>query len=115
MLGELELTQEQQIVLETKQWLEEKSTETTVYQRYLSHWGDWKNPWEESPDQAFREAAPSFLEPPNNLVIFEAIMPAWVRPMPGRNPHTMTSATGCYNLAVSSTGPPNTERVIDIP
>ena len=47
MLGELKLEEEQQIVLETKQWLEDRSAETTVYQRYLSHWGDWKNPWVE--------------------------------------------------------------------
>jgi len=48
MLGHLELADEQQIVLDTKQWLENKSAETAVYQRYLNHWGDWENPWVDS-------------------------------------------------------------------
>ena len=48
MLGNLALEQEQEIVLETKQWLESKVSEKPVYQRYLSHWGDWKNPWDPS-------------------------------------------------------------------
>ena len=48
MLGNLALEQEQEIVLETKQWLENKVPEKPVYQRYLSHWGDWKNPWDPS-------------------------------------------------------------------
>jgi predicted PolB exonuclease-like 3'-5' exonuclease len=48
MLGNLALEQEQEIVLETKQWLESEASEKPVYQRYLSHWGDWKNPWSQS-------------------------------------------------------------------
>lgn len=45
LLGHLELTAEQQIVLETKKWLENNASQTPVYQRYLDHWGDWENPW----------------------------------------------------------------------
>lgn len=45
MLGTLPLAEEQQIVAETKEWLAEKSNEFPIYKSYLSHWGDWTNPW----------------------------------------------------------------------
>ena len=45
MLGNLSLENEQEIVLETKAWLTDKSEKNPVYEQYLSHWGDWTNPW----------------------------------------------------------------------
>lgn len=45
LLGHLTLDEEQQIVGETKQWLEERVEQTPVYAAYLGRWGDWLNPW----------------------------------------------------------------------
>jgi len=45
LLGQLALADEQQIIAETKQWLEQKAPQTAGYRTYLEHWGDWVNPW----------------------------------------------------------------------
>lgn len=45
MLGQLTVDKEQEIVRETKTWLEEKSTEHGAYAAYLANWGGWRNPW----------------------------------------------------------------------
>jgi hypothetical protein len=44
LLGKLPLEEEQQIVSETKTWLEGQATSQPAYQHYLSHWGDWSAP-----------------------------------------------------------------------
>lgn len=45
MLGQLTLDTEQQIITETKGWLESKAAEVAAYRHYLDRWGDWPNPW----------------------------------------------------------------------
>ena len=44
MLGELDLAKEQEIVKQTKAYLEENAKNRDAYQTYLDNWGDW-NPW----------------------------------------------------------------------
>jgi len=46
MLGQLALDTEQQIIAETKAWLERKADEVAAYRLYLDRWGDWPNPWD---------------------------------------------------------------------
>ncbi|MGA2063448.1 MAG: 3'-5' exonuclease [Thermoguttaceae bacterium] len=46
LVGQLTLQAEQQIVAETKGWLEQKAAQVTAFRRYLDRWGDWPNPWE---------------------------------------------------------------------
>ena len=50
MTGALTLEREQQIVRNTRQWLEDKSEALPIYKQYLEHWGDWENPWSEQID-----------------------------------------------------------------
>jgi len=47
LLGWLTLEKEQQIVAETKSWLEGKAEQSAAYRAYLEGWGDWANPWVE--------------------------------------------------------------------
>ncbi|QDV28885.1 putative 3'-5' exonuclease related to the exonuclease domain of PolB [Planctopirus ephydatiae] len=42
--GKLTLQREQQLVGETKTWLENQAASSPAYQHYLSHWGDWQPP-----------------------------------------------------------------------
>ena len=44
LLGELELEKEQEIVKQTKQYLEENQEVRPAYRTYLENWGDW-SPW----------------------------------------------------------------------
>ncbi len=44
--GQLALEAEQQIIAQTKLWLESKADSSAAYRTYLEHWGDWRNPWE---------------------------------------------------------------------
>ncbi len=46
MLGQLNLSQEQELVAKTREWLEKQADERTIYADYLSHWGQWPNPWQ---------------------------------------------------------------------
>jgi 3'-5' exonuclease len=46
LLGRLTLEQEQQLVNQTRQWLEDRSIELPIYAAYLQRWGNWENPWE---------------------------------------------------------------------
>jgi predicted PolB exonuclease-like 3'-5' exonuclease len=46
LLGQLELGAEQQIISQTKVWLETKAQDIPAFRLYLDHWGDWLNPWE---------------------------------------------------------------------
>ncbi len=48
LLGRLTLEQEQAVIAETKQWLEQRSSQSAAYRQYLSEWGDWQNPWDSS-------------------------------------------------------------------
>jgi 3'-5' exonuclease len=45
LTGALSLENEQQIIAQTKTWLEQKSADIAAYRLYLSRWGDWPNPW----------------------------------------------------------------------
>jgi predicted PolB exonuclease-like 3'-5' exonuclease len=47
VLGQLPLESEQQIIAQTKAWLEQQGEGVSAYRIYLDHWGDWENPWEE--------------------------------------------------------------------
>jgi 3'-5' exonuclease len=44
LLGRLELDAEQELVAETKTFLEERAEGSPAYQHYLAHWGDWQRP-----------------------------------------------------------------------
>jgi predicted PolB exonuclease-like 3'-5' exonuclease len=46
LLGRLTLDNEQQIVHETKDWLEARSDQLPIYGEYLKRWGNWNNPWQ---------------------------------------------------------------------
>jgi 3'-5' exonuclease len=44
ILGKISLEREQQLVAETKTWLEARAAESAAYTHYLSHWGEWRPP-----------------------------------------------------------------------
>lgn len=44
LLGKLGLEAEQQIVAETRAWLESQADAQPAYRHYLEHWGDWTPP-----------------------------------------------------------------------
>lgn len=44
LMGKLSLEEEQEIVAETKAWLEERQESQPVFAHYLSQWGDWSPP-----------------------------------------------------------------------
>lgn len=46
LTGRLKLEEEQQIVVETKRWLEKRADGTAAYRHYLEHWGAWESPAE---------------------------------------------------------------------
>ena len=48
LTGRLELEVEQQIIADTKQWLQQQAEQVPAYQTYLDRWGDWQNPWIEA-------------------------------------------------------------------
>jgi 3'-5' exonuclease len=45
LTGQITLDAEQQLIAQTKQWLEGKADASPAYRMYLNHWGDWHNPW----------------------------------------------------------------------
>jgi len=47
LLGKLSLPREQELVANTKRWLEERAEKTPAYVHYLENWGEWVNPWQE--------------------------------------------------------------------
>lgn len=49
LMGKLSLAQEQEHVQYTKQLLEAQASLHPAYKQYLKQWGDWTNPWEDSP------------------------------------------------------------------
>ncbi len=46
LLGEITLTAEQDLIAETRTWLEAQAEQTAAYGRYLEQWGTWENPWQ---------------------------------------------------------------------
>ncbi len=49
LLGQLKLDREQEIIADTRRWLEDRAEQISAYRLYLDKWGDWPNPWEEKP------------------------------------------------------------------
>ena len=45
LLGDLDLDGEQQLVTQTKTWLEQRASQQVALSTYLENWGDWRNPW----------------------------------------------------------------------
>jgi len=45
LLGKLKLEKEQELIAQTKGWLEDRASDMAAYQSYLESWGDWPNPW----------------------------------------------------------------------
>lgn len=45
LLGWITRDEEHRIVDETHEWLKERSSKSAAYERYLSEWGQWENPW----------------------------------------------------------------------
>ena len=45
LTGQMSLDDEQVIVAETKEWIEERASESPAYQAYREGWGEWQNPW----------------------------------------------------------------------
>lgn len=48
LLGQLSLEREHELVSDTKEWLEARTSQSPAYRSYLERWGDWKNPWASS-------------------------------------------------------------------
>jgi hypothetical protein len=46
LVGQLSLQAEQDLIAQTKQWLQQNAQSQPAYERYLARWGDWPNPWE---------------------------------------------------------------------
>ena len=46
LVGQLPLDTEQQLIAQTKQWLQQKAQDVAAYRLYLDRWGDWANPWQ---------------------------------------------------------------------
>ena len=46
LIGEIELAREQELVQQTKEWLEENSVKRPIYSTYLAAWGNWTSPWD---------------------------------------------------------------------
>jgi predicted PolB exonuclease-like 3'-5' exonuclease len=50
LMGQLTLDREQQLVAQTKSWLEARTSQIPIFTAYLSRWGSWTNPWA-TPDE----------------------------------------------------------------
>lgn len=48
LTGRLDLETEQQIIADTKDWLQQQAEQVPAYTIYLERWGDWQNPWIEA-------------------------------------------------------------------
>jgi 3'-5' exonuclease len=46
LLGQLQLSDEQRLVQDVKEWLEARATTIPAYATYLQSWGAWTNPWD---------------------------------------------------------------------
>jgi len=47
LAGNLPLSEEQQLVKNTKDWIERQGEAIPIYRQYLEKWGNWENPWEQ--------------------------------------------------------------------
>ncbi len=61
LLGQLTLNKEQQIIVQTKDWLTDRAEQTAAYRAYLENWGDWSNPWLAPQEPAAESAAATTL------------------------------------------------------
>ena len=59
LLGELPLAEEQQIIADTKCWLEQQADTSPAYRAYLEHWGDWPDPWRDTPESSDSNPSPA--------------------------------------------------------
>jgi predicted PolB exonuclease-like 3'-5' exonuclease len=48
LTGLLTRSAEQQLIAQTKVWLEAQRQSIPAYRTYLDHWGDWPDPWRDS-------------------------------------------------------------------
>ncbi len=46
LVGQLTLDAEQELIAQTKAWLQERAGQVSAFRLYLDHWGDWPNPWQ---------------------------------------------------------------------
>ena len=46
LIGEIELSREQELIGQTKEWLIAETDRHPIYRTYLDAWGDWKSPWD---------------------------------------------------------------------
>ena len=56
LLGQLTLEAEQQLIAQTKQFLEGKADSSPAFRLYLDHWGDWLNPWAKGEQKSLTSA-----------------------------------------------------------
>ena len=47
MMGSIQLSHEQAMIAETKEWIAAQQDTTPGFAEYLERWGDWPNPWQE--------------------------------------------------------------------
>jgi len=47
LLGQLALDTEQQLIAQTKAWLQQRADGVRAFRLYLDRWGDWRNPWKD--------------------------------------------------------------------
>ena len=53
LVGQLALDAEQQIIAQTRQWLEQKAGDVAAYRQYLERWGDWRIRGRRETERAF--------------------------------------------------------------
>jgi len=46
LVGKLPLDREQELVKNTRDWIEQQSETIPIYRQYLDNWGDWVNPYQ---------------------------------------------------------------------
>ncbi len=46
LVGQLALADEQRLIAAARKWLEDRSAQSPAFAHYLSHWGDWSDPWQ---------------------------------------------------------------------
>lgn len=61
--GQITLEREEELLAQTRQWLQERAEAFPVYGAYLSQWRDWQNPWKDPATAASGEVSASGLPP----------------------------------------------------
>jgi hypothetical protein len=59
LVGKLSLSDEQQRIAATKEWLAERAESEAAYRIYLDRWGDWENPWAQDAAESHAASAPT--------------------------------------------------------